>query len=680
MSKNRDSTPKIKSEFELVPRLYCHVAQDETRLNELLGFCSHFGVQEVIVMDFCEDEFIMVPEERFRKQYEWMEKVIRRFEAHGIKASLNITVTFGHHGRSDASKRMKFQFAVGTNGVTSEATACALDAGYIEYIVKRYRAAAATGAWCIWVDDDFRYGPREGIDYSCFCPIHLAALSKRVGRSVERSEIVEMLQANAPSETQHHIRSEWRSLQRESLLSLGSLIRRVVKDVSPSTMLAFMCNGIANRSSDGMCMNDVINVIAADEEVIARPCMGPYTDVNRADYVYWMFLPQLECILFPKDSRLYGEIENSFRNRFTKSVWAMRFDCLIHIAQGIRKIAPSYQDSVPGSREEDRLFEDMFECNHPLLKSLACELPTKFAADTPTMLFSEDFAIFGGLDENNKTFSNLLMSAAHLTRLGIPIKFDTIMDNSIGIVAGKFAIGCLGQIQHKCNGLLIDALAAESLCRLGYSEAIGVEVSPLDGEHNKEVFIHDELNGNASGEYVQCRNRVLTTDLRCLKCLPGTQLLSELFDCAGRKISDGVCISEGVWGRVCVLPFSLASPRLMLIWRRKEQLFNIFNWLARKPLPAFVKNVADVVPFVYDRPNGSAVLLANLSIDKAVNVEVVLGRSFPHTARWQYLDKHGKVCALPSEYISYDNAVSVIKVPESIGIDFMDVRLFLVNT
>jgi hypothetical protein len=159
----------------------------------LRTLCREARVDEVLLFLFAEElnNGHDTPEQ-IEAWLTWSRPLQKALRADGVRLSLNPWHSLLH---VDRGRRLKpsqpWQSMQDPQGRSARAVVCPLDEGWRDY----YRATLARYARedfdVIWIDDDIRYHNHGDLAWGgCFCPLHMAAFSDRVGRSVSREELV----------------------------------------------------------------------------------------------------------------------------------------------------------------------------------------------------------------------------------------------------------------------------------------------------------------------------------------------------------------------------------------------------------------------------------------------------------------------------------------------------------
>lgn len=142
---------------------------------------------------------------------------------------------------------------------------CVLDEGFREYTREVIRAVATLGPSLMLLDDDIGIRANE-----CFCPLHLAALSRSLGREVSREELVAMYRGGS-------IGSELAIAAcdafQNSITGYARMVRETIDAVNPS----LRC-GICSCWDGQWQMHEVVKTLAGGTRPLMRVNDAIYGD------------------------------------------------------------------------------------------------------------------------------------------------------------------------------------------------------------------------------------------------------------------------------------------------------------------------------------------------------------------------------------------------------------------
>ena len=142
------------------------------------------------------------------------------------------------------------------------------------------------------------------------------------------------------------------------------------------------------------------------------------------------------------------------------------------------------------------------------------------------------------------------------------------------------------------RGAVIDARAAECLVNMGYGQRIGIDsIAPMSKEFAGERFLDEAENGKYQGchnSYYFHSGIIGNNEVMDISYKGGARQISKIINHHHEKVANGVTVVENEQNeRFCIIPFDtgLFQQFMTVNYKRKEQIENVFEWVARKPLP-----------------------------------------------------------------------------------------------
>ncbi|NMD87640.1 hypothetical protein HF882_13705 [Victivallis vadensis] len=129
---------------------------------------------------------------------------------------------------------------VGHDGSVAKHCACFLSPVWREHIRALWRIYSETRPQVMWVEDDIRTFNHEPVEFGCFCPRHLRLFGERIGRPVEREELVRAILAPGRA---HPWRREYLEMQRDIIVENAAFLAKTVHEVSPENSMGLMSSG-----------------------------------------------------------------------------------------------------------------------------------------------------------------------------------------------------------------------------------------------------------------------------------------------------------------------------------------------------------------------------------------------------------------------------------------------------
>jgi len=618
-------------------------------------YCTETGINEVMFFTMGARNFMeLETNEESRAYAEVLRPAVKGLRSAGIEISINVLCTIGHGdlGR-DFRWKFTFQFQVDADGTESKACACPLDRAWREYVAELYRAYASLRPRIIWVDDDFRLHNHGTVRWGCFCPLHLDALSKRIGHSLSREELVKAVLSPdlQPSEE----RIAWLGLMGDTMIEASAIIERAVHEVSPETRLGLMTSSPEVHCVEGRRWHELLKALCGPHDPVVRPTLGNYSEGDKREFLHGLTLALHTRALVPKETLICPEVENYPYTRFSKSSKFTRLQVALCQLHGISNVTLNLYDFFGGPLSDEPDYGKMLRDERQYFDSMARLMSAGGVARGVGLFFHERGALFRRT--RGERWDELL---AHrpwdftLPLLGFSVTYG---ESPVCAASGDgiLALGD-GEIEGLlAKGLLLDSSAAAALGRRGLAELVGVRV----GEAISDCFLEEVLE-EGFGKREDEPHTFLTTPtsgslyprpLRRLEPLPGARAVSRILGDGGEEVSSGLTLFEnGLGGRVAVLPHDGQLGGIEDVyfrnWTRQGELRATMDWLSRGSTPFFVEGVADAVPIRIDQPGRVVLGVANLSSDPIEKIHGFVSGFGKGAPRISAIDKGGGVRGL----------------------------------
>ena len=615
-------------------RYYIPLDKARERLNDVVSYCKKTGCREVLLFTTSYrtmPSFIPLREvENYSsRMIEWAE--ILRSE--GIEVSVNVLQTLGHICfPKELSQEFPFQRQVTFEGKESHSSACPLDKNLQEYLLRAYKYYARVKPRILFVDDDFRFITGGGM--GCFCPLHLTALEKHLGRKVTLEELRSFI--FSPSFHPDPVRKAFHQVLNESLVNLARLLGEAVREVSPKTRVGLM-SSIVPHSLWGCDIDKVIHAFAGDLQPLYRPQMPMYEEIELKLLPRCFSQPAVARNLLSRDVELYPEIENDYYTVFAKSARVTFLQMAGCLLNGMDNLALDIFDILGNPLAEGEEIIEMLAQRQHFFQALRELVPIGTRARGIGILLHKESPVVRR-PLSGEPGPAAIIDPRHwdnyIPLLGLPLGFDWEETPFIFLTGDDILAFKKEEIDSILSrGAVMDIRAAECLCHLGYSERIGIRVKEtlnleddLYVEHFKDYMnFHAQWGG--SYEYFPYRAREFVLSKKIETVDRRAKILSAIEHRSGRKISPAVVCYENVAGeRFGILAYSPekypGARNLFLNPRRKAQLRNLFSWVARKELPAAVINAPYVQPIYISLEDKIILGLMNFSTD--VYEEIIL--------------------------------------------------------
>lgn len=496
------------------------------------------------------------------------------------------------------------------------AKCCPLDEDYLSALETYTASLAETGADALMIDDGFRYG-FENRNFGCFCPLHLRAVSERVGHEVSAAD----LRRATLSGGENTIRSAFLKVNAESLVGFARRMRAAVDRVNPSVRIA-VCSAPSSWETDGTDPETVSRAFAGNTKPFLRTSGAPYWADHRSfgcrmeDIIEF---ERFQTAAFAKpDMEVMWEGDAYPRPRWNCAASYMEcFDLARAIADpAVHNLKYLFEYSTEPENEQGYFKRHMR--NLPLYRAISehfddkcpCgirvfEVPHKY----DRMDIPERF--------ENKSYDLQLTcfnpSSKILSPAGLPTVFA---GDGTGIAVFGENAKYLPETDFG-KGLLLDARAAEIL------SARGLDVG-LRGEG--KGFAADMEHYLADGFHIRAFDQPIRNFTTDASAIPETTALSP----------DGVTVAtsyryENAAGQRFFVLCSEAYgsvERYHRVYGRSHLLARAAEWVSGRKLPAWTSGSPDLYLMCKENDGALAVGLFNLFEDEALDTEIHLGDSY----------------------------------------------------
>lgn len=572
----------------------------------------------------------LVCEEKHRENAELLRPMTEAVAKKGISVGINVLSTVGHHLESPDPALDAMDFQQDASGWTNRGVYCPSSEKNLRAIAAQYRVYAGLNVDFIYIDDDMDY------HCECYCPICLNEFESLYkdfssrGLDVSRENMMFLLN-EAGESVRRSVRSNWLDYYAFRADRIYRTVERAVHEINPVIVLGMMPCVVGYN---GCGQKKWADTLAPDGRLLVRPGGGVYTDLRPMAALGKAHNIGRELRFVPEYAAVQSEIENFPQQSLRKSARFTAFEAMLYLCAGSTGTSYNVLSPSPDAAEEAGRF---------------------FAAAKKIRPFAEKFAaVFGrsvsrgiGCYWDKETFA--LPPAAGLPALpfedafyavGLPICYHPEKMCAF-VMNGASSAGLTDERLQEIlrGGVYMDGDALEILCRRGYGEAIGFEkgknVERNAAEYQLEHFLnagpgcvrdaHLEFSINGHSEFD--KTGVAST---IVPRSPEAQALSVLKRYDGTEIGISLGIFENAsGGRICVssyAPFSWWYSAAAV-----SQLKNIFLWLSKGTLPAYVSSPEKIALWPRDTASGqSAAVFANVSLDDLSALKIRIRSSASH--------------------------------------------------
>lgn len=680
----------------------------QARLEELLAFCRRTHVEAVQFYVNFHENWCYMPDspehaEIWAAEMAKLGSVIR--EA-GISFQLNFQVLLGHGtGRMDFRSEFPWEYLTDHRGNEVPGCACPLGRKFRERMGGQLRAWARTKPDVIWIDDDFRLHNHgqgtNGLDWYCYCPLHLGLFHKRLGREpgrkLDREQLLRsILQKGQPDD----LRTQWLGFLNDTMAETAEWISGEIHSVSPETRVAQMISMPDVHAVEGRHWGDFLGGISGrTHHPLTRPHFGPYSESAPFDFLHaYTALDQtMATIRMQTEGKVdhCPEIENSRFTRWAKSAVATRFQLWLGQLLGCPGVTLSLFDLEGTALDEEPLYEELLRDEKSALDSIASLGLVDWKRRGAGLLVSPDYARNMELDvsayESEPAAGSLGPSAllgpgrtwdAVLLRMGIPACYvspQEAIDAEVVALDGTsvWIPDDVSMVEILAGGVLLDANAARVLIKRGFGRMIGVH---LQEEHTFQTSA-EMLHGGKWG--MADKRMPMRLAANCwVELVPskGAELCSTLIDPQGGLHPGLVVYENDRGGRIATYAGSVRLGAEFYNHARVAWMGQVIGWLGRNRFPLLAPVRQSMLAVRKDEDSRIMIAFSNLAADPVNTIsgmftcgkEIRMIRRLARDGEWSQAD-----IAITRAEGSQDTCIFTATVS---GLQLYEWSIFLIET
>ena len=201
-----------------------------------------------------------------------IERAIRYFQDNGLETGIWIG-TFGHGGaltHQAKDQAPTFTKMAGVMGEVCEAGFCPLDETFSTVFCGAVKKLAAMHPQLIMLDDDYRLNLRPYY-MGCFCHLHMAEYTRRIGEEIPREQLEGLIFSGGPNK----YRDAYMQLSADTLIDFAKKLRRAVDEVDDTVRLG-ICACYDNWDFCGTDNMAITRALAGKTPPFLRTIGAPY--------------------------------------------------------------------------------------------------------------------------------------------------------------------------------------------------------------------------------------------------------------------------------------------------------------------------------------------------------------------------------------------------------------------
>ncbi len=549
----------------------------------------------------------------------------------GLKCGILVQCTMGHGYPLDNPSiltRVK-----NLNNGAEVNVHCPSDQRFREYLRDSFKTIAEHKPDCIMVDDDFRLIIRPG--KGCACDLHLDAFEKKTGVRKTREEIWAHAVGTTAEDAKY--RDAFIETQLESLVECAKYMREGIDAVDPTIPGSFCCVGPCCEAA-----TEIATILAGKgNPVQVRVNNGRYTPMGPKQFSNTFMRAAIQIAVLKAQGHVdnfLAETDTCPQNRYSTGAMSLHTHFTGTILEGVSGAKHWITRMANFEPVAGRMYRKVLGKYEGFYNTLSDIVPSLSWRGARVPISSvPDYGLTAAGYNARASVSGWGMCV--LERLGLPFYFsDKVSDVAFldGEMDSLFADNDIKEMLSKT--LVIDGGCAERLCKRGFSEYLGVEVSPWNGKNITSEFYPTE--GTKSTKQTNAREiKVLkenvVADTLCYHCHNGVH--NETLFPATTVYKNSLGGTVIVFGGDARTEFHYTTAFSMLNDTRKRQLIRLLNEYG--DLPVYVPDDDEIYLRVADMPDGSLLCgVFNISLDPIDNIRLVC-KKIPE--RIEYLDCDG---------------------------------------
>ena len=557
-------------------------------------------------------------------------------ETHGFCVGAWFAPTIGYGGLAKETDVFPFQPIMTMKGERTKSAFCPLDDKFCDDLAFQFTEIAKTGVKRILLEDDFTLSGGKYFvqDMGCCCPLHLKALSARLGKNVQSGEdLRRFLTEGKPNA----VRTAFLDLMSETLKKMAHVVEKAVHSVDETIRIGLSANS-ASYHIEGADFFELTKIVAGKNKPFMRITGAPYwkNGPSLASMIEMSRMQNVWCKEREVDAMSEGDTFP--RPAFlVPSAHLEMFDMILR-ADGNEVGILKYMLDYTANADYETAYTDSHVANEAIYQ----EIERRFTGDTIGLSVLEQPLRISEMEfDDVMSFYNFhshatlpLLSQWFVTDNCLPTTYSSI--DGATLVFGESAR--LVNEKHLKHGLILDAKAAKILHEQGID--VGFD----------SITPYPTLSGEYFPEYNDCtlvsvegKDGFFHFNLK-----PNTKVISYFYNSGanlgvvesyknGDERIPGCYLYENKQGqRFMVYTFGAHKVKSLSEWRhgvfrnyyRQQQIIKGYEWLCGKPLPATLEKHPNA--YLLCRKNGKAmhVGLWNISPDPIFNPVITLDKPY----------------------------------------------------
>ena len=525
-----------------------------------------------------------------------------------------------------------FQHMVGGDGKEAIHSCCPLDDRLVADMAKRLVAVVSRGRPnIVMFEDDCHYGWQRNVKkFTCYCPLHLAAVGGKIGRAVSREELVAACES--PTAANRAMRDAFAAVMRESMAAMGAEFRKAVDAISPDIRMG--PSSVSNLDRDAGSLVDFARAVAGRGfRPFIRIAGSQYTsEASFHELIGHCGLSGWEYANLPADVERLQEIDTYPHNRFFDPECFVNAYLFLGAANGAESVC-LYGTQYLDDPLEDTGYFDVLKGARAKLAAYRMALRGKrrTGIEVVRLVGTGDLRRY---QTDRCAFGAMMM----LSRFGFPFQQrngGSDVKFLAGVEATMFTDDEMRAILAK-GGVLLDGEAAANLSARGFDDLIGLHAASTNAlPANREIIRPaaglDRVKGRRVYNFAfAVAGSEHSSFVSLSRLRPGAESLVDFVRPGDKVISPSLVRFESPSGaRVAVMGAPIAKNVSSSIFspRKREVFRKVFEWLGRRPLDASVADEPNVLLYIHEGCGETVATVVNLRPDFIDGLDVFLGPS-----------------------------------------------------
>ena len=522
-----------------------------------------------------------------------------------------LQATMGHGWIPD--EKCNFQTLIRTDG-TTKYQMCPLDKGFQEYIRSSVAILAKLKPAFFMVDDDFRLFTSRG---GCFCPLHLAAFSKKMGKNYTRESLLEAFKGD-PKLSDLYV-----DFQQDTLNNLAQIIRDEIDKIDPE-IPGYFCT----CSCEVAFANKTAEILSAkNQKPIIRINNACYLSSSLREFPKRMYTSVVQIAACNSNAIVLDESDTCPQNRYSTNAGIMHSHYTSGIFDGCSGAKHWITRTSELELESGKAYFDILLKYHDFYEELFKAVENlKLEGIASSALPEKPY--FGklpniGLDASCKVWSGFVVG-----KMGLPCNIIKKPAGPVMMTGGEVVQFSDEELkQFLSQGMILSGDAAIKLQERGFGEYLGVEAKEWTKEKvSGELWGDQDLFIRPSPRYVEL---LLTSNKAEIK----STLIhrSNGCDADAKKVGAGtVYFENSLKGKIVIFAALIAEGGFdifsFLNEIRKNQLIEAMEFVCGRPLDFYYPGDAEVyLKYGTNAKNEKIVFVLNLGLDLLENAPLICG-------------------------------------------------------